>query len=50
LTALILEVVWIAFGRPDVIGMYKRATGKTMSEKKEDKLVKDAKKNGVLMN
>ncbi|GAA5994127.1 hypothetical protein JCM11641_003830, partial [Rhodosporidiobolus odoratus] len=29
LTALLLELTWIAVGKPDVLGAYKRVTGKT---------------------
>lgn len=48
------EIVWIALGRPDVVGMYGRLRGQggkkamMMEDKKE--LVKDAKKNTVLRN
>jgi hypothetical protein len=48
-----LEIFWIALGRPDVLGMYKRARGMEgkalMMEDKKD-LVADAKRNTVSVN
>lgn len=32
LAALVLELVWIAAGRPDVLGYYARLTGKPRSK------------------
>lgn len=30
LTALLLETVWVAAGRPDVLGAYERVTGRQL--------------------
>ncbi|GAA5910241.1 uncharacterized protein JCM6883_001123 [Sporobolomyces salmoneus] len=53
LAAFALEILWIALGRPDVIGIYKKLRGKEgeklMTEDKKE-LVKEAKKNTALRN
>ncbi|GAA6013204.1 hypothetical protein JCM11491_005214 [Sporobolomyces phaffii] len=50
LAALMLELVWIALGRPDLIGTYKKVRGVEGKMMKEDKkgMVREAKKTATI--